>query len=306
METKYLPIEDLTYPELDALNREKTLFFLSVSLIEEHGPHLPLGVDIFVAEYMTNRLIKEVNLNHPDFTVVKFPPLHLGSGGIRWLGTFNSKQRTVRKVVEDYCRNLGQHGFKYVLLSNGHGGLGHVVALEEAARKVSRKYGMSVISPSGRVAYDLLTGEYISEIEQHLGKPFSQEERADLTNDSHAGWWETSIMLLTKPELVKESYKTLEPYVLTRWQRMRNKQYPGDTGFRGFPAKATKAYAQAVTDVMVKHTMELIAEWLTGVNMKERASSPLYKMLFFRTNFDRSMIILGILLLSTILYFVLN
>ncbi|KAA3614991.1 MAG: creatininase family protein [Calditrichaeota bacterium] len=304
MKKNYLAFEDLTALELDALNREKTVFLLSVSLLEEHGPHLPFGVDVFVAEFMAEKLMDEISENHNDFTIVKFPPLHVGSGGIRWLGTINSKQRTMRKIVYDYCSHLGKHGFKYVLLSNGHGGLGHVVALEEAARKCSRKYNMSVISPSGNVAFNLMTGEYIHEIEAILGSEFSEQEKENIKNDSHAGWWETSVMLLMKPHLVKDSFKKLEPYVLTRGQRMRNKVYPGDQGFRGYPAKATKEYAQAVVDVMVKHTMELVNEWLAGKDMKKKASSPLYNMLFFRTNFDRTVIFSVLIIFVIICYFV--
>ena len=306
MKKNYLPFEDLSVPELDNLDREKTVFVLSASLLEEHGPHLPFGVDLFVAEFMAEKLIDEINKNHPDFTIIKFPPLYVGSGGIRWLGTINSKQRTMRKVVYDYCSHLGKHGFKYVLLSNGHGGLGHVVALEEAARKCSRKYKMSVISPSGNIAFNLMTGKYIHEIEAILGMEFTEEEKENIKNDSHAGWWETSVMLLMKPHLVKESYKKLEPYVLTRAQRMRNKVYPGDQGYRGYPAKATKEYAQAVIDVMVKHTMELIGDWLKGEDMKVKASSPLYGMLFFRTNFDRTVIFSVLTLIALAGYYFLG
>ena len=302
MKKNYLPFEELSVPELDKLDREKTVFVLSASLLEEHGPHLPFGVDVFVAEFMADKIIAEINIKHPDFTIVKFPPLYVGSGGIRWLGTINSKQRTMRKIVYDYCSHLGKHGFKYVLLSNGHGGLGHVVALEEAARKCSRRYKMSVISPSGKVAFNLMTGKYIDEIEALSGHKFSEEEKEDLKNDFHAGWWETSVMLLMKPHLVKDLYKNLEPYVLTRFQRMCNKKFSGDCGYRGYPAKATKEYAQAVVDVMVKHTMELVKEWLAGEDMKIKASSPLYKMLFFRTNFDRT-VIFSVLFLVTLVGF---
>jgi creatinine amidohydrolase len=305
MDKNYLLFENLNYPELDKLDREKTVFLLSISLLEEHGPHLPFGVDVFIAEYMVDLLIEAISAKYPDYTIIRFPVLPVGSGGIRWLGTINSKQRTVRKLVIDYCSHLGKKGFKYVLLSNGHGGMGHVVALEEAARICSRKYNMSVISPSGKVAFDLLTGKYIPEIEERLNVKFSDEEKEQLVRDSHAGWFETSVMLLVKPQLVKESFQQLKPYVLTRWQRMRNKVYPGDQGFRGFPAKASREYAKAVTEIMIDHTMELIKEWLAGKNMKKTASSPLYGMLFFRTNFDRS-IILGLLaiIILTIIYLI--
>ena len=287
MEKEWLAFEELNYAQLDALPRDRTVFVLSLGPLEEHGPHLPLGVDVFVAEWMAKELMARIHEGFPEITIVKFPPIYVGSGGIRWLGTLNSKQRTVRKIIIDYCRNLGKYGFKYVLISNGHGGLGHVVALEEAARYVSRKFKMSVISPSGRIAFDFLTGAYISEIEQEMGRTFNEEERTQQKNDSHAGWWETSVMLLYRPELVQKVYPQLKPYVLSRRERMLNKCYPGDPGYRGYPHKASAEYARAAINVMLKHSMALIDEWLTGADMKKKAASPLYRLMFFRTNFDR-------------------
>jgi creatinine amidohydrolase len=40
----------MSLPEIEALDREKTIFLMAVSPIEVHGPHLPLGTDVFVAE----------------------------------------------------------------------------------------------------------------------------------------------------------------------------------------------------------------------------------------------------------------
>ena len=65
--------------------------------------------------------------------------------------------------------------------------------------------------------------EHEIDIGSGKGVTFTEEEKEQLKNDSHAGWWETSIMMIINPDLVKDSYKDLEPYILTRWQRMRNK-----------------------------------------------------------------------------------
>ena len=44
----YLKFEEIGYSELEAMNPDKTIFVLSISLMEEHGPHMPFGVDVFV------------------------------------------------------------------------------------------------------------------------------------------------------------------------------------------------------------------------------------------------------------------
>ena len=71
MKSNILAFEDLTSYELDKLDREKTIFVLSISLLEEHGPHLPLGVDIFVAEHMAGIIINSISEKYPNFTIVK-------------------------------------------------------------------------------------------------------------------------------------------------------------------------------------------------------------------------------------------
>ena len=37
--------EELTWRQIDALNRQRTLFILPVGMLEQHGPHLPVGAD---------------------------------------------------------------------------------------------------------------------------------------------------------------------------------------------------------------------------------------------------------------------
>src|SRR4030095_13354441 len=42
---------ELSTPQLDALDRERTVVILTVSPLETHGPHLPVGVDAFTARH---------------------------------------------------------------------------------------------------------------------------------------------------------------------------------------------------------------------------------------------------------------
>ena len=38
-------LEELRWPQIDALDRERTMFILPIGMLEEHGPHLPIGAD---------------------------------------------------------------------------------------------------------------------------------------------------------------------------------------------------------------------------------------------------------------------
>ncbi len=51
-----LKLEELTYPDIDQLDRERSIFFLTFGNLEEHGPQLPVGSDYFQAVGVRDRL----------------------------------------------------------------------------------------------------------------------------------------------------------------------------------------------------------------------------------------------------------
>ncbi len=189
-------LEELSTPQLDALDRPRTVVILTVSPLETHGPHLPLGVDAFTARHFSESIAERLVADRPGWSVVLAPTLHLGSFTFDSVGTVAVRQRVVRDVVVDYGSALARAGFRHVLVSNGHGGPGHLVALEEAAAIVSRRHRITMASFSGHLAWELLRGHLLPRIEAGLGRPLSESERAAFSEDAHGGWWETSNGLL--------------------------------------------------------------------------------------------------------------
>jgi creatinine amidohydrolase len=53
-------LEELSTPQLDALDRARTVVILTVSPLETHGPHLPLGVDAFTARHFAEAIAGRV------------------------------------------------------------------------------------------------------------------------------------------------------------------------------------------------------------------------------------------------------
>ena len=72
--SKIYKLEELTWPQIDALDRERTLFILPVGMIEEHGPHLPVGADTLGVTYEANGASRRVSRALPDWNVVMMPP----------------------------------------------------------------------------------------------------------------------------------------------------------------------------------------------------------------------------------------
>lgn len=282
-------LEELSTPALDALDRERTVVILSVSPLETHGPHLPLGVDAFTARYFSEAIAERVVATRPGWAVVLAPTLHLGSFTFDTVGTVRVRQRVVRDVVVDYGRALARAGFRHILVSNGHGGPGHLVALEEAAAIVSRRHRVTMASFTGHLAWEFLRGRLLPRIEAGLGRPLSPVEREAFAEDAHGGWWETSIMLALRPDLVDDGYRTLPAARYSLRERLVP-NYPlrrGGRGYVGHPALADPAFARATTEVLLAEAMTVVDGLLDGRIRPSERRSPFFVIPFFRTNFRR-------------------
>ncbi|HEY7435016.1 MAG TPA: creatininase family protein [Methylomirabilota bacterium] len=282
-------LEELSTPELDALDRARTVVILTVSPLETHGPHLPLGVDAFTARHFSEAIAGRLVAERPGWSVVLAPTLHLGSFTFDTVGTVAVRQRVVRDAVVDYGSAFGRAGFRHVLVSNGHGGPGHLVALEEAAAIVSRRHRITMASFTGHLAWEFLRGRFLPRIEAGLGRPLSQSERAAFSEDAHGGWWETSIMLVLRPDLVNEGYRQLPGTRYSLAERLRP-NYPvrnGRPGYVGHPAMADPAFARVTTEVLVDEAMAVVDGLLDGRLRPSQRRSPFFAIPFFRTDFRR-------------------
>lgn len=280
-------LEELSTTALDALDRASTVILLTVSPLEEHGPHLPLGVDAFTARHFAEAIAERLVAARPGWSVVLAPTLHIGSFTFDTVGTVTVRQRAVRDTVTDYGASLARAGFRYILVSNGHGGPGHLVALEEAAAIVSRRYGITMASFAGHLAWQFLRGRYLPRIEAALGRALSDEERQAFAEDAHGGWWETSVMLLLRPDLVDPAYRSLPParYPLSRRIRPNYPLRNGGQGYVGHPALADPAFAKAASEVLLQELMELVDGLLDGRIRPAQRRSPFFSIPFFRTGF---------------------
>ena len=283
-------LEEMSTPDLDALDREQTVIVLTVSPLEAHGPHLPVGVDAFAARHFAETIAERVVAGRPGWSAVLAPTLHLGSFTFDAVGTITVRQRVVRDALVDYGDSLARAGFRWILIANGHAGPGHLTALDEASAIVTRRHGVTMASFTGHLAWQFLRGRYVDRIEAELGRPLTAAERGAFAEDSHGGWWETSLMLLLRPDLVDESFRTLPPARYSLVSRVVP-NYPlrnGGQGYVGHPALADAAFAKATTEVLIREAMTIVDGLLDGRLKPSDRHSPFFQVPFFRTNFWRS------------------
>jgi creatinine amidohydrolase len=280
-------LEEMSTPALDALDRARTVVVLTVSPLEEHGPHLPVGVDAFAARHFAETIAERLVAQRAGWSVVLTPTLHLGSFTFDTVGTITVRQRVVRDALVDYGDSLARSGFRWILVANGHAGPGHLTALDEAAAIVTRRYDVTMASFTGHLAWEFLRGRYVDRIEHELGRPLTAAERGAFAEDAHGGWWETSLMLLLRPDLVDDSYRTLPPARYSLAARVVP-NYPlknGGQGYVGHPALADPEFAKATTEVLIGEAMAIVDGLLEGRLKPSDRHSPFFQVPFFRTNF---------------------
>lgn len=280
-------LEEMSTPALDALDRARTVVILTVSPLEAHGPHLPVGVDAFAARHFAETIAERLVAGRQGWHAVLTPTLPLGSFTFDTVGTITVRQRVVRDALVDYGDSLARAGFRFILVANGHAGPGHLTALDEAAAIVSRRHGVVMASFTGHLAWEFLRGRFVDRIETELGRPLTAAERGAFAEDAHGGWWETSLMLLLRPDLVDQSYRTLPPARYSLPARVVP-NYPlrnGGQGYVGHPALADPEFAKATIEVLMSEAMAIVDGLLDGHLRPADRHSPFFQVPFFRTNF---------------------
>jgi creatinine amidohydrolase len=181
--------------ELRDLVAREAIVVLPIAAMEQHGPHLPVMVDTLLCGEVAKRAAERAAGSRP---VVVAPTVwsglsehHMPLGG-----TFTLDFATFKSLIECLCRSLLRHGFRRVLLLNGHGG--NVAALRVVVDEL-RTLNMRLMTATYWTVDPLAIADLL---ERQSGV-------------QHACEAETSMVMALRPELVDDSQleaaKHLEP-----------------------------------------------------------------------------------------------
>lgn len=157
---------------------------LPIAAIEQHGPHLPVGVDALIAEAMVRRCADAL----PDDTMATFLPVQevcKSNEHIEFPGTLTLDWETAIKSWLAIGHSVARAGLRKMVIVTSHGG--NVPPMEIVARELRQTHGMAVATTAWtRLAasrvYDYPEGPMV---------------------DIHGGLAETSMMLALYPDLVR-------------------------------------------------------------------------------------------------------
>ena len=130
---------DLTQPEIAQQLKKNPLVILPAGSVEQHGPHLPTGTDIYASQVIGHAVAERMDGLLLPSTPFGVTPMHMP-----FAGTITLSPDTYQRVVVETCVSTAKHGAKYLLLINWHEG--NIPSLAIAAEALHREHGMSVLT----------------------------------------------------------------------------------------------------------------------------------------------------------------
>jgi creatinine amidohydrolase len=231
----------LAWPKVKALAEGGAVALLPVGSTEAHGPHLPLSVDVVIAEEVARRVGER--LARRGLTSVIFPAVSYGltDFAAAFAGTVSLTADATRTLLAGVLEGIAKHGFNRIGVLNHHLEPAHFAVVHEAAKLASERTRAHIRVPD------------------HRKKPHGPRLGDEFIHGgSHAGRYETSLMLAAAPQLVDEAARLKLPELavdLPARIKAGAKDFlecGGPDAYFGDPAHATAEEGHALLDILAE------------------------------------------------------
>jgi len=156
-------IERLTWEEVDARIHEGVdAVLIPIGTTEQHGPHMPLDTDCFIARSLSARAAELAEREGVSVLVAPTLNVTLSWYHMQFPGSMRLSTATFLQVFREVCDSLVQHGLDNLIAVNGHGG--NIAALTVAANHYLETTGRRVFL----VQWWDLAADVLAEIEGPL------------------------------------------------------------------------------------------------------------------------------------------
>lgn len=238
---------EMTWEEVRDLDRVSAVAILPVGAVEAHGPHLPLGTDVVIAEAMA-RACAEI-LTERGRSGLVLPPLWYTAAGFadNFPGTIGVAGPTVSALIVQIATSLQEQDIRTLAIANAHLDPDHLGSLRQAADDAPTGSRIVVLDLTRRRVAERLTEEF-------------------RTGACHAGRFEGSIVLAERPDLYRSDLAArLEPNPSSLSTAIRDgvstfEEAGGPRAYFGWPADATAEEGRATVRTLGRLLTDAILE----------------------------------------------
>ena len=253
----------LSASQIETLSRDKTVFFIPVGPMEDHGPHLPMGLDLEEAERLCEISAQKMECDLIDWVGVVFPKIPLGIDSDTSQLALTVRPYVLRDYLVDTCRSLYRRGFVHFVCFSGHLGPKQLTAIEEAGvilRRESRikRWTSNALGRAHKAPTLVSATSALVRAKQVKFSPFFSDP------EEHGGKRDTSVALAVANDLVDPSYRTLPLLVRgpSPWSRLQAHFQRRVGGYWGDPSEAQAAEGEGtLNDALEVIYPKLRAVW---------------------------------------------
>ncbi len=223
-------------------NNSDKVVVLPIGSTEQHGPHLPLGVDSYIAEDIAKHLAKVTDIIIAPTITYGYKSKPLSGGGPLFKGTIDLNGETLIHLVTDILCEFARDGFNKIFIENAH--FENQAFIEEAMDLATAQFPKLKVVQSNW--WDVLDQKTVDEIFKDVPFPGWALEHAAIT--------ETSLMMYLEPELVHTELMPTE----VKAQALPYSVYPArhdlvpDCGVLASPVGSTKEKGKLIVDKAIE------------------------------------------------------
>ncbi|MBV9563374.1 MAG: creatininase family protein [Bradyrhizobium sp.] len=167
---------DIRWPEIAAAEPARWIAVLPLAATEQHGPHLPLGTDVMIAEAYLAR-VRELVAPTLPVTFLPVQPVGISTEHVDYPGTLTLPSDVALKSWLALGESVARAGVRKLVMITSHGG--NSAAMTLAAQELRARCGLLVVTTSWF----------------RFGIPDGLFSDVELRHGIHGGAVETSIML---------------------------------------------------------------------------------------------------------------
>jgi creatinine amidohydrolase len=206
-------LAELTWYEVERAARSGAVLLWAFGVIEQHGPHLPTGTDVYGPGARLRGV--QARLAERGVQALIMPPYYWGVNVVSgaFPASYGVRPELMREVMADLLTGMARDGFRHVFCFSGHGDALHNRTVHDGVRTASER---AAVDASFVTEPALARRIGLDPDDPHLTLYGPDEPapgaRPEAPPDVHAGQWETSLMMHIQPKLVREDVRVrLEP-----------------------------------------------------------------------------------------------
>ena len=113
-------MQEVTWEDFQAFVRRDGVVVIPLGSTEQHGLHLPLGVDAIIPYELARKFAEKSDVMVAPAIPWGYKPQPGSSAGTDFPGTCSLDGGTLTAVVRDFVRDLIRHGIRKIILLDGH------------------------------------------------------------------------------------------------------------------------------------------------------------------------------------------